>query len=119
MKVVIPKRIKQKTVYFKQYTLVDLGIAILPLMYIIKCYKSIGNWKLVSFLASPFIIIIIWLLIPSGNGTKRNYEVIPKMWGHVVSYFKGEEDFVPSSKKLKKDIIREEKYEFKKEQRKK
>lgn len=119
MKVEIPKQIKQKFVYFKQYTIIDLGIAIMPLMFIFNSYKYIHNWKIVTLLSIPLIIIIIWLLLPSGNGRKRNYEIISKMWNHIFNYLKSNEDFVINRKIIKKNIIRKEKNACKKELRKK
>lgn len=119
MKVEIPKQIKQKSVYFKQYTIIDLGIAIMPLMFIFNSYKHIHNWKIVTLLSIPLIIIIIWLLLPSGNGRKRNYEIISKMWNHVYNYLNSNEDFVVNRKLIKKNIMRKEKNACKKELRKK
>lgn len=119
MQIEIPKRIKQKSVYFKNFTIFDLSIIIIPCIFIMNSFKKINDWKVVAILSIPLILVIIWLMFPSGNGTKRNYELVFKMWNHILDYFRLGNDFIPDANKLKKNKIREERYEQKKEQRKK
>ncbi len=80
-------------------------------------YQNIHNIKLVTILLIPTVVVAIWLIAPSGNGKKRNYEIFDKIVEHLLRYKKNDRDYTLSRKKLKQIDKKEYTSKYKAENR--